>query len=96
MGEEDAGAGHPIGPFPENEMTDDIEGAPGAVAFVAVDPDVRKSTQPGIEGGRRVGKKCRGFGQAESFWVRHFSLDARAARRDAAVQDLKPWRIVVS
>jgi hypothetical protein len=55
--EDVAYAGHPVVAFCEDQVTHDVVGAPGVIAFVASDPDVRQSSQESIEGCRCAGEK---------------------------------------
>jgi len=68
-----AGAGQPVGSFAIDQMTDDLEGVPGAIVLVAKDPCGRQSAQECVECGWSAREQ--GFGVFKVEF--HGNLDSR-------------------
>lgn len=69
--ENDSRARHPVGALADDEMADDVEGAPGIVSFVAANPGVGQAAQEGVEGCGGAGEEGDGLGQIEFGWGCH-------------------------
>jgi hypothetical protein len=67
-----AGAGHPVGSFAIDQVTEDLEGVPGAIALVAKGPRGGQASQECVERGWSARKQ--GFGVFEVEF--HGNLDS--------------------
>jgi hypothetical protein len=72
--ENDPGTRHPVGALSDDEMADDVVGAPGVFSFVAANPGVGETAKECVEGCGGTGEKCEGLGQVEFRWACHDSM----------------------
>src|SRR5207253_9916791 len=68
---------HPVGALTIDQVTDDIECAPGISAFIALSPGIGKFTEKCIEYRRSAFENCDGVRQVELCSVSHGCVDVR-------------------